>query len=67
MLCSLQGNVQIVSLSLCGKHPNQPQKENGTNFQDVAQKIQYNKNQTLVRITLLNILTQNWPHNSVVK
>ena len=67
MLCSLQGNVQIMSLKLCGKHSKHPKKRMEQHFQDVAEKVQHNKKSDTFWLTLLNISTKNQPHNSAVK
>ena len=43
-MCSLQGDVQSMSFSLCGKHSKHPKKVMEQHFQDVAQKVQNDKN-----------------------
>ena len=60
MLFSLIGNVQTMSLILCGKYSKHPQKDNETTL-----PICYSKG--TVRLTLLIVLTKNRPHNSVAK
>ena len=44
MLCSLQGNMQTMSFSLCGKHSKHPRKITEQHFQYTAQKVEYDKN-----------------------
>ena len=43
MLCSLQGNAQMISLDLFGKHSKILKNRMEQHFQDVAQKLQYDK------------------------
>ena len=44
MLCSLQGDVQTTYFSPRGKQPKRPKTRTEQHFQDVAQKLQKNKN-----------------------
>ena len=67
MVCSLQVDVKTMYVSSCGKSSKHPKNRMEQHFQDVDQKVQYNKNPDTFAAYLSHYLDQKQTHNSVVK